>query len=71
MLVIHFARLKIFVFFAFIFEQLTSCGRVRQGQIVTAAECLENSSLQIGIALQFCQLNEGTSGELKLKLRNT
>lgn len=60
MSVIHtldFASLTIFgVCIFFIFEQLNSCGHMREGQIVTAVECLENSSLQISTVLQFCKL---------------
>lgn len=54
---LHFANLAVFFFPGiFIFEQLNSCGHMRQGQIVTAVERLENSSLRIRIVLQFCQL---------------
>lgn len=53
---LHFANLIVFGFCIFIFEQLNSCGHMKQGQIVTAVECLKNSSLQIRAVLQFCQL---------------
>jgi len=59
-----------FVFFIFIFEQLDSCGHMREGQIVTAVECLENSSLQIRTVLQFCQLKILPLSEKKKPQRN-